>query len=102
MFFPTKDTVKLANGNTGQTQGIGIILCHFPNYCIIYLVRQVYHCPCHSSSIISLDALKFYVGFLNGTSEPIEHCIFIIIKVVIGDHPTRLKTVYTILKLILS
>ena len=27
MFVPTKDTVKLDNGNTGYTQGIGIILC---------------------------------------------------------------------------
>ena len=26
MFVPTKDTVKLANGNTGHAQGIGIFL----------------------------------------------------------------------------
>ena len=34
MFFPTKDTVKLANGNTVDAQVIGIVLCHFP-YCFI-------------------------------------------------------------------
>ena len=27
MFLPTKATVELANGNTGHSQGIGIILC---------------------------------------------------------------------------
>ena len=31
MFVTTKATVKLANGNTVHVQGIGIILCHFPN-----------------------------------------------------------------------
>ena len=31
MFVPTKDTVKLSNGNTGHVQGIGIILCRFTN-----------------------------------------------------------------------
>ena len=31
MFVSTKATVKLANGNTGHDQGIGIILCCFPN-----------------------------------------------------------------------
>ena len=30
MFFPTKDTVKFANENTGHAQRIGIILCRFP------------------------------------------------------------------------
>ena len=29
MFFPTKATVKLANGNTGHAQVIGVILCSF-------------------------------------------------------------------------
>ena len=29
MFMPTKDTVKLANGNTGNAQGIGIFRAIF-------------------------------------------------------------------------
>ena len=41
MFFPTKATVKLANGNTGHAQGIGIILCRFPNCSITYPVGPV-------------------------------------------------------------
>ena len=31
MFVPTKATIKLANGNTVNAQGIGIILCCSPN-----------------------------------------------------------------------
>ena len=34
MFVPTKANVKLTNGNTGNDQEIGIILCLFPN-CLI-------------------------------------------------------------------
>ena len=40
MFVPNKDTVKLANGNTGNYQWIGIILCRFPNCSIIYTVMK--------------------------------------------------------------
>ena len=45
MFVPTNATVKLANGITGHAQGIGIILCLFPNCSIIYPVGPVYYCP---------------------------------------------------------
>ena len=38
MFVPTKATVKLSNGNTVHAQVIGIILCCFSNYLIIYIV----------------------------------------------------------------
>ena len=41
MFVPTKATMKLANGNTGHAQGIGIILCWFPNCFIICPVGPV-------------------------------------------------------------
>ena len=41
-FVPTKATVKLAYGNTGNDQGVGIILCQFPNCLIIYPVGPVY------------------------------------------------------------
>ena len=61
MFVPTKATEKLANGNMGHAQGIGIILCRFPNYLIIYPVGPVYYCPGHPSNTISSGALKFYV-----------------------------------------
>ena len=77
MFFPTKATAKLANGNTGHAQEIGIILCHFPNCSIIYPVGTVYYCPGHPSNTISSGALKFYIGFKKVTSEPLEHCDFV-------------------------
>ena len=54
MFLPTKSDVKFANGNMLHAQVIGIILCHFTNYPIIYPVVPVYYCPGHHSNIISL------------------------------------------------
>ena len=77
MFVPTKATVKLDNGNTVHAQGIGIILCCFPNCLIIYPVGPVYFFPGHPSNNISSGALKFYIGFKKVTSEPIEHCDFV-------------------------
>ena len=77
VFFPNKATVKLDNVNTVHSQGIVIILCHFPNWPIIYPVIPVYYCICHPSNKISLCALKFYVGFQKVTSEPVEHCDFV-------------------------
>ena len=77
IFVPTKSTVKLANGNTGHAQGIGIILCCFPNCSIIYPVGPVYYCLGHPSNSISSGALKFYVGFQKVTSKPLEHCNFV-------------------------
>ena len=77
MFVPTKATVKLANGNTGHAQGIGIILCCFPNCSIIYPVGPVYYCTGHPSNTISSGTLKFYIGFKKVTYEPLEHCDFV-------------------------
>ena len=74
MFVPTKAIVKLDNGNTGHAQGIGIILCRFPNCLSIYPFVPVYYFPGHPSITISSGALKFYICFLKVTSEPIEHC----------------------------
>ena len=62
MFFPTKATVKLANGNTGHAQGIGIILCCFNNCSIIYPFVTVYYFPGHPYNTIPSGELKFYVG----------------------------------------
>ena len=69
MFVPTKSDVKLANGNKGHAQVIGIILCHFTNLPIIYPVVTVYYCPDHPSNTISSGDLKFHLGFQNITSE---------------------------------
>ena len=77
MFVPTKATVKLANRNTGHTQGIGIILGHFTNCTIIYPVGPVYYCPGDPPNTISLGALEFYADFQNVTYEPIEDSDFV-------------------------
>ena len=93
MLVPTKATVKLANVNTRHDQGIWIILCRFPYCPIIYPVGPVYYCTCKLYNTISLVALKFYIGFQKVTYETLEHCDFLNLRVVIGDHPTRLKTI---------
>ena len=77
MFVPTKATVKLANGNTGHTQGIGIILYRFTNFTIIYSVVPVYYFTGHPYNTISLGDLKFYAGFKNVTYVPLEHCDYV-------------------------
>ena len=53
----------IADLRMGHVQGIGIILCQFPNYLIIYPVGPVYYCPGHPSNTISSGSLKFYIGF---------------------------------------
>ena len=58
----------------GRAQGIGVILCCFTTFPIIYPVGLVYYCPGHTSNTISLGALKCYAGFQKVTSEPLEHC----------------------------
>ena len=93
MLVPTKATVKLDNGNTWHAQGFGIILCHFTNYTIIYPMGTVHHCPSHLSNTISSDAIKLFVGFQKVASEPLEHCDFSTLKVVLGYHSTILKII---------
>ena len=98
MFVPTKATMKLANGNTGHAQGIGIIFCRFPNCSIIYPVVPVYYCPGHPSSTISPGVLKFYVGFKKVTSEPLEHCDFFDPQGRSWRSPYQTKKIFTIFK----
>ena len=70
MIVPTKANVKLANIKMVYAQGIGIILCYFYNYPIIYPVGTVYYCPGQPYNTVSLFALKFYVGFQKVKYEP--------------------------------
>ena len=63
MFVPTMATLKLANGNTGHAQGIGVILCRFPSCSVIYPVGPVFYCTGHPLNTISSGDLKFYIGF---------------------------------------
>ena len=59
IFFPTKATVKMANGKTGHAEGIGIILCYFHNCPIIFLVGPVCCCPDHPSNTTSRVTSNF-------------------------------------------
>ena len=67
MFAPTKATVEMANGNTGHTQGVRIILCSFTNCTIICPAGPVYYFTCHPYNTISLCFIKFYP--VNKTKE---------------------------------
>ena len=58
----------------------------------------VYYCPVHPYNTISSGALNFYVVFQNIISEPLDHCDYVVPQVVLGDHPTILKTILTIFK----
>ena len=102
IFFPTKATVKLDNGNAEFSQGIRIILIWFPNCSIIYPVGSVnYFTGCPSNTISSV-AFKCYAIFQKVTYEPPEHLNFFTPKVVLGYHFTRLKTISAIFKSIFS
>ena len=76
MFVTTKATDKFSNVNTGHAQVIGVILCRFPNFLIIYLVGGFYYCLGRPYNTISSGALKFYVSSQKVTYEPLEHCDF--------------------------
>ena len=96
MFVPTKATVKLTNGNTGHAQGIGIILCRFPNFLIIYPVGPVYYFPGHPPNAISSDVLKFYVVLKKLHLNLLNIVTLLNLRVVLGDHHNRLTTTLTI------
>ena len=77
MSAPNKATAKLANGNTGYSKVIEIILCCFTKCTIIYPVGPAYYCLVHFSSTIQLGAFRFCIGFQKVTYEPFENCDFV-------------------------
>ena len=99
MFVPTNVTVKLANGTMIHAQVIGIILCHFPNFPIIYLVGPFCYFPVHPYNTISLVPSNFMFAFKRLPLNLLNIVIFLTLKVILVDHPTKLKTIYTIFKL---
>ena len=97
MFVLTNTTVKLANGNTGHAQGIGIILCLFLKNLIIYTVRPVYYCPGNPSNTISSGALKFDIGLKILHLNLLNIATLLTLKVVLGDQhirPTKILTIF--------
>ena len=93
MFVPTKITVKLANGNTRHAQLIGIVLFCFTNCPIIYPVVPVYYfrviLPTPSHQVPSNFKLVFKELHMNHFNI----VTLLSLKVVLGDPPTRIKTI---------
>ena len=53
MFVPTKANVKLDNGKTGHSQGIGIILCRF--------TKLIYYISSGTSLLLSRSPFQHYL-----------------------------------------
>ena len=93
MFNPTKAAVKMSNGNMGHSQGIGVfyvVLLTFLLYVqwgqfIIFQVTlpTLYHWV---PSNFMLVFIRLHLIILNIVN-------LLALKIVIGDHPTRLKTI---------
>ena len=96
MFVLTKATVKLANENMVHVQGIGVILCRFPNCSIIHPSGTVYYCPGHPSNTISSGPLKFILVLKRLHLNLLKIVTLLNLKVVLGDHTTRHATILTI------
>ena len=86
-------TVKLANGNTGNSQGIGIFLCCFPKCPIIYPVGPVYYFPGNLYKTISSCDLNFMLVNKRIHLNLLNIVIFLTLKVILGDLPTRIVNV---------
>ena len=63
MSVPTNADVNFLNGKTVDAQGIGIILCCFPNRSIIYSLGLIYCFLGHPYNTILPVDLKWCVGF---------------------------------------
>ena len=89
MFVPSKDILKIARGNTGHAQGIGIILCSFTNFTIIYPMVPVYYfqftLPTPYNwvpSNVMLILKRLHLNLL-------KFDILLTLKVILGENPTR-------------
>ena len=91
MFVPTKATVKLYNRNTGHTQRIGVILCCFPNYSLIYPVVPVFivqvTLPTPSHQVPS----NFMLAFKRLNLKLLNIVNFLTLMVILVDHLPALK-----------
>ena len=82
----TNTNVKLANCNTVHTQVIGVTLCRFLTYPIIYPVGPFCYCPGHPSNTISSSSLNFILIFNILYLNILNTLIFCTLKVFIGSH----------------
>ena len=102
MFVPTKISVKLANGNMVHAQGIVIIVCRFTKCSIIIHLDQfiIVHftltTPSHKvPSNFMLDFKRLCLDLFNIVT-------LVTFKVVFGYYPTRINTIFSMFKYILS
>ena len=89
MSVPTNATVKFANGNTGNSHIIGIILYRFHNCPIMDPVGPVYYFIDNPSNTILLGALNFFL-FRRLNLNLLTIVILLNLKVVLGYQPNRL------------
>ena len=88
----------VSNRNIGNTQVIGIILCRFPNFSIIYsetkfiIIQVTRLTPSHQVPS------SYVFGFKRLGLNLLNIVTLLTLKVIIGDHPNRLKTISTIFK----
>ena len=91
----------LDNGNTVHAQGIGVILRFFPNCSIIQwekfiIVQVILPKPYHQVPS------NFMLDFKSLCMNLLKIVILLTIRVVLGNRPKIIKTIFTIFKLILS
>ena len=94
MFPPTKATVKLANGDTGNAQGIGIILYVIFLTVTLYFRREQFiivyvTLPTPYHQVPS----NFMLVFKNLHLELLNIVTLLTLKVVLGYYPNRIKTI---------
>ena len=73
-----------------------IIYVMVPNCLIIYPVGPLYYCPGHPSNTIPTGALMFYIGLKRLHLNLLNIVTLLTLKVVLGDHHTRLTTILSI------
>ena len=96
MFFPTKATVKLANENTGHTQVIGIIFVAFLTVQLYIQWDQLIIATVTLPALFHQVPLNFILVFKRLHLNLLNIVYLLTLKVVLGDHHTRLKTFLTI------
>ena len=71
ILVPIHANVKFSKEYMVHAQVIGVVLCIFPTFPIMYYLGRVYYYPGHPSNNISLVDLKCYFGSQNIKSEPL-------------------------------
>ena len=91
MFVPTKYTAKLANGNTGHAQGIGIIFIAFLNV-QFYIQRDQFIIFQVTLTTLSHQVPQNFMLVLKKLHLKLLNIVTLLtLKVVLGYHHNRIK-----------